>query len=227
MHAAPFCYTMGVNKPHQMKGPEAHPMPERTTGANVYVSSDKGATVSYLGQAFIPKGDRDCPEHMLTERADGSLRMLARTRYGIGEALSSDGGKTWSQVEPSKIRNPSSRFYVGRLASGALLLVKNGPVKERLGRERMMAFISDDDGATWTGGLVLDERKSVSYPDVAQGEDGFIHVVHDRERTKAREILHHVFTEHDVRAGRLVTAASRLKDIVNKAFGKPVPNGVK
>ena len=222
MHAAPFCYTMGVNKPHPMKGPEAHPMPERTTGANVYASADKGATVSYLGQAFIPKDDRDCPEHMLTERADGSLRMLVRTKYGIGEAFSLDGGKTWSQVEPTKIRNPNSRFYVGRLASGALLLVKNGPVKEQIGREKIMAFVSDDDGATWTGGLVLDERKSVSYPDAVQGADGFIHVVHDRERRNAREILHHVFTEADVRAGKLVTPGSRLKDIVNKALGKPL-----
>ena len=159
---------------------------------------------------------------MLTERTDGSLRMLVRTEYGIGEAFSSDGGKTWSQVEPTKIRNPNSRFYVGRLASGALLLVKNGPLKERIPRDRMMAFVSDDDGATWTGGLVLDERKRVSYPDVVQGADGFIHVVHDRERTRAREILHHVFTEADVRAGKLVTPGSRLKDIVNKALGKPL-----
>lgn len=222
MHGKPFCWTMGLNKPQPMRGPEAHPMPERTTGANVYASADKGATVSYLGQAFIPKDDRDCPEHMLTERTDGSLRMLVRTKYGIGEAFSSDGGKTWSQVEPSKIRNPNSRFYVGRLASGALLLVKNGPVKERAPRERIMAFVSDDDGATWTGGLMLDERKSVSYPDAVQGADGFIHVVHDRERRKAREILHHVFTEADVRAGKLVSSGSRLKDIVNKALGKPL-----
>lgn len=228
MHAAPFSWTMGANyatsnKPQPMKGPEAHPMPKRTTGANVYASADKGRSVSYLGQAFIPKDVRDCPEHMLIERADGTLRMLVRTRYGIGEAFSSDGGKSWAQVEPSNIRNPSSRFYVGRLASGALLLVKNGPVDERISRARMMAFVSDDDGATWNGGLVLDARKSVSYPDVTQGSDGFIHVVHDRERTKAREIIHHVFTEADVRAGKLISSGSRLGDVVNKAFAKPLP----
>ena len=220
MHAEPFAVT-GGRKP--LKGPEAHPMPERITGANVYRSTDKGATVGFLGQAFVPKDDRDCPEHMLVEQADGRLRMLVRTGYGIGEAFSSDGGKTWTQVGPSKIRNPSARFFVGRLASGALLLVKNGPVEERIGRDRITAFVSDDDGATWTGGLVLDERKSVSYPDAVQGADGFIHVVHDRERTKAKEILHHVFTEADVRAGRLVTTGSRLKDIVNKA-GATVPS---
>ena len=83
----------------------------------------------------------------------------------------------------------------------------------------VVAAFSSDGGRTWTGGLVLDERKSVSYPDAVLGADGFIHVVHDRERTKAKEILHHVFTEADVRAGRLVTSGSRLKDIVNKAGG--------
>ena len=67
---------------------------------------------------------------------------------------------------------------------------------------------------------MLDERDKVSYPDAAEGPDSFIHVVHDRERTKAREILHHRFTEADVRAGRLVTPGSRLKIIVNKAGPK-------
>jgi hypothetical protein len=35
----------------------------------------------------------------------------------------------------------------------------------------MTAFVSDDDGATWNGGLLLDERES-SYPDGIQAEDG-------------------------------------------------------
>lgn len=42
-------------------------------------------------------------------------------------------------------------------------------------------------------------------------------LLHDRERTKAREILHHRFKESDIRAGRLVTSGSRLGTIVNKA----------
>lgn len=80
-----------------------------------------------------------------------------------------------------------------------------------------MAFISDDEGATWGRGLMLDERAHVSYPDAVEGPDGFIHVVHDRGRTTDREILHHRFKEADIRAGRLVTPGSRLRNIVNKA----------
>ena len=194
-------------------------MPEYQA-ANVFASKDKGRTVNFLGRAQIPPEDRDCTENMVVERKDGSLWMLVRTKYGIGETSSTDGGKTWTEVKPSAIQNPNSRFYIGRLKSGAILLVKNGPTDKRIGRSRITAFVSDDDGASWLGGLVLDERDEVSYPDATEGPDGFIHVVHDRERTKAREILHHRFTEADVRAGRLVTSGSRLKTIVNKAGPK-------
>ena len=217
MNGKPWGGRLGASKPIP---PEfVFDMPEYHA-ANVFASKDKGRTVTFLGRAQIPPKDRDCTENMVVERKDGSLWMLVRTKYGIGETISTDGGKTWTEVKPSAIQNPNSRFYIGRLKSGAMLLVKNGPTDKRIGRSRITAFVSDDDGATWLGGLVLDERNHVSYPDAAEGPDGFIHVVHDRERTKAREILHHRFTEADVRAGCLVTPGSRLKAIVNKAGPK-------
>ncbi len=40
----------------------------------------------------------------------------------------------------------------------------------------MTAFLSDDDGATWTDGLLLDERES-SYPDGVQAPDCTIYVM--------------------------------------------------
>ena len=81
----------------------------------------------------------------------------------------------------------------------------------------MTALLSDDDGRTWTGGLTLDERKNVSYPDGIQGRDGVIRVVYDRERFTEREILMAAFREEDVRAGKCVSADTRLKVIVNRA----------
>ena len=206
-----------------LAGPLAHPECARQS-ANAYVSTDGGATVSFLGAAEIPPEDRDCTENMIVERRDGTLWMLARTRYGIGEAFSADGGATWTQLKPSGIKSTNSRFFIGRLKSGALLLVKNGDVamgtpEERpyTPREKITAFVSDDDGRTWLGGLLLDGRADVSYPDACETPDGFIHVVHDRGRTTDREILHHRFTEADVRAGKLVTSGSRLLGIANKA----------
>jgi len=171
MNFGPTVGNLGSWRP--MTGPEAHPMPEFMAG-NCFVSADCGQTVSFLGRSQIPPPDRDCTENMIVERKDGTFWMLTRTKYGIGEAFSRDGGKCWTDTVPSKIQNPSSRFFIGRLKSGALLLVKNGSVGSRTGREEMMAFVSDDDGMTWKGGLMLDARKDVSYPDAAQGPDGFI-----------------------------------------------------
>ena len=204
-------------------GPLAHPG-AALQAANVFISHDKGNTVEFLGAAKIPDNDKDCTENMLVERRDGSLWMLARTKYGIGEAFSHDGGRHWTDIKPSGIKSTNSRFFVGRLNSGALLFVKNGDVfhgdpepRPYTPRERITAFISDDDGRTWSGGLILDGRADVSYPDACETHDGFIHVVHDCGRTTAREIIHHRFTEADVRAGKVVTPGSRLLGIVNKA----------
>lgn len=185
--------------------------------AHVFVSSDKGATWSRRGGVVIPQSDFD--EHMLVELKDGRLWMLARTKQGISEAFSPDGGRTWSEPTSSAIRNPSARFFLRRLVSGNLLLVKNGPIDQRVGRSQLTAFVSDDEGRTWKGGLVLDERNGVSYPDGFQSPDGVIHIIHDRERAKEREILMARFREEDVMAAKFVQAGSRSKMLVSKALG--------
>lgn len=194
-------------------------MPE-LNAANVFASRDKGQTVEFYGQAQVLPKDRSFYEHMLVARRDGSLWMLVRTKYGMGESFSTDGGKTWSEVAPSKIQNADARFFIGRLKSGNLLLVKNGPVDQRCGRSRITAFLSVDDGRTWSGGLMLDGRQHVSYPDAVQDRRGTIYVVHDRERTGAKEIVFHRFTEADLHAGQLVSAGSKLKTVANQATGK-------
>lgn len=196
--------------------------------ANLFVSTDKGASWTRRGGVMIPETDFD--EHMVVELKDGRLWLLARTKYGIAESFSSDQGRTWSEAKPSKIQNVSARFFIRRLASGNLVLVKNGPLDERLkGRTHMTAYLSEDDGQTWKGGLLLDERSGVSYPDGFQSPDGFINIIHDRERAKEREILMHRFTEADILAGKF-GGESQNKILVSKALGKeigaPIYNGI-
>ena len=191
--------------------------------ANVFVSTDQGTTWTRRGGVMFPETDFD--EHMVVELKDGRLWMMARTKYGIAESFSSDQGRTWSAPKPSSIQNVSARFFLRRLASGNLLLVKNGPLDQRLkSRSHMMAFLSKDDGQTWQGGLLLDERNGVSYPDGFQSPDGVIHIVHDRGRASEREILMHRFTEADILAGKLITPGSEIKMMVSKATG-PVITG--
>lgn len=166
--------------------------------ARVVVSTDRGQTWQVRGAANVPEKDRAFDEHMIVERKDGSLWMLIRTGYGIGESTSGDKGKTWNPVVPSNIMHPSARFFIRRLKSGNLLLVKHGPVDMKTGRSHLMAFISADDGRTWSHGLLLDQREGVSYPDGQQTGDGIIHIIYDYNRTTDQNIFIVGFTENDV-----------------------------
>ncbi len=169
--------------------------------ARVMVSTDKGQTFSLRGACNVPREVRNYDEHMIVERKDKSLWMLVRTSYGIGESISKDRGETWSALVPSPIQHPSARFFIRRLRSGNLLLVKHGPISKKSGRSHLTACLSEDDGHTWSNGLLLDERSGVSYPDGQQRQDGTIHIIYDYSRTGAREILMATFTEDDVVAG--------------------------
>lgn len=167
----------------------------------VYASTDEGKTFALRGTAHIADPNHRGPdEPMIVERKDGSLWMLVRSR-GISETVSHDRGKTWTPVEQTEIRHPTSRFFVRRLNSGALLLVKHGAIDERTRREKLQAFVSDDDGLTWLGGLMLDEREHVTYPDGVQAPDGTIYLTYDYSRTPEGVVLLAKFTEADVRAG--------------------------
>ncbi len=187
--------------------------------ARLIASADQGKTWTLRGACNVPEKDRAFDEHMLVERTDGKLWLLARTKYGIGESVSVDGGKTWPQLSPSNILHPSARFFIRRLQSGKLLLVKHGPIDKRIGRSHLTAFLSSDDGKTWSDGLLLDERSSVSYPDGQQSADGTIRIIYDYDRTGARHILMATFREQDILAGKLVSPDAKLRGLVSDAAG--------
>jgi len=179
--------------------------------SNALCSRDQGKSWQLLGGADVP--DRQFDEQMIVERRDGSLWMLVRTTYGAGESVSRDGGRTWSPGQPSGISGPGSRFFVRRLASGRLLLVNHYAFS---GRNNLTAMLSEDDGRTWIGGLLLDGRDGVSYPDGVQDESGLIRVIYDHDRQGVAEILLAVFREDDVLEGRLVSPDARLAVLVDR-----------
>jgi hypothetical protein len=194
-----------------------HPKPE-LNHANVFVSEDQGKTLRFLGQSLIPEKDKTFQEHMIVEKKDGTLWMLGRTNYGVGEAFSKDQGRTWTEMAPAKgIAGPTSRIFFQRLASGNLLLIKNGAtIDQPSGRTHMTAYLSEDDGATWPHRILLDER-ATSYPDAAQDADGVLHIVHDFERHGAKIVCYHRLSEADIKAGKIVTPGSALGKIANQA----------
>jgi len=211
-----------IPNPHLAWDPDA-------TGSHLYKSDDAGATITRLGTAKIPDVRYD--EHHAMERRDGALWMLARTNVGISESTSADGGLTWSPGQPSAIPNAPSRFCIRRLASGNLLLVKHNPPMDQpwlvagrvqpswRQRSHLTAYLSSDDGLTWKGGLLLDDRLVVSYPDADQGPDGIIYVIYDHNRESDREILLARFTEAEVADGKISRPGSAFRLLVNRATG--------
>lgn len=185
--------------------------------AHVFVSTDQGRSWQRRGGVKFPEASYD--EHHVIERKDGSLWMTARTGDGIFETVSFDKGWSWST--PQKyMEHISSRHFIRRLQSGRLLLVRHGEINERTKtRSKLMAFLSEDEGRSWKGGLMLDERRGVSYPDGFQGKDGTIYISYDRNRATDGFILMASFTEEDVLQRRLVHSSSRLKQLICRPEG--------
>ncbi|MFM9168116.1 MAG: exo-alpha-sialidase [Verrucomicrobiota bacterium] len=181
----------------------------------VGISTDEGRTWKLHGAV---KSRPWALENMIVELKDGRLWMLIRTSSGVlWQSYSTDKGRTWSEGTASTIKSPGSRFFIRRLASGNLLLVNH---YKFTGRSHLTAQLSTDDGKTWNDGLLLDERSGVSYPDGVQDKDGLIWITYDRDRGGAGEVLLAKFKEEDAAAGRNVSGAVSLKQVVNK-LNKP------
>jgi hypothetical protein len=195
-------------------------------GSNVYRSTDQGETFERIGQVRVPGTRVD--EHMIVERGDGSLWMLLRNTGGIAESVSTDSGRTWSSgtilLKGRTFAN--KRFFLRRLHSGSLLMVRNNSPDGK--RTHLTAYISDDDGETWQGGLLVDERES-SYPDGTQSVDGALYIIYDHQRyTRNRggesgvgSVQMAVLREEDVRAGKPVTDDVRLRVDITRLRPEP------
>jgi hypothetical protein len=157
---------------------------------------------------------------MFVELSDGRVWMLARVndgKNGVRQSFSSDGGRTWTEPEHPTFAHPPSRFHVRRLASGRILLIKHGEkIDTHQGRSQLTAWLSEDEGKTWCGGLMLDERTGITYPDAIQHPDGSIIATYDRERRPLGEIYMARFREEDILAGKPVSPDTRLKHLIVK-----------
>jgi len=180
-------------------------------------------TFDFLGGATLPKNSRQFDEHSVIQRADGSLLTWIRTNHEPRESVSTDGGKTWSEPVLSQVGNPNSRLFCTKLKNGHLLMVKHGKRSEHfaekgwLPRRELRAFISKDDGKTWEGELLVDERtKGLSYPDGDVAADGSVYITYDHNRMSEQEVLVAHFTEQDVLAGKLVSQGSFLKRVATR-----------
>ena len=194
--------------------------------AGLLVSEDGGKTFTRRGGATIAKEQgQTFDEHSIVLMKDGSIRSWIRTNKGAMESCSKDGGYTWSPIEAGTFANTPTRRVVTRLKSGNLLLIKNGDKPDaNQGRKNLTAYVSDDEGRTWKGGLLLDSRPSATYPDFALGQDGTVYAVWDCDRVGDREILFGRFAEADVLAGKPVSPQTKIGVTVTSRI-KPAIGG--
>jgi len=200
---------------------------QEAPSAMAWASTDGGKTFRERGGVTLPKAERLFDEHNFLELADGTVRAYIRTRHGphaAWQAESKDGGFTWSAPAPCAFTHTSSRLFVRRLASGAVLMVKNGALDRDNGRQTMTAYLSYDDGRTWQGGLVLFPGGPCAYPDGDQGPDGTIYLTWDGARGTYGDVHFARFCENDVRLRRTFferkknLADARLDGLIMKKF---------
>ena len=195
------------------------------------VSTDECATFTRRGGATIPSAQRSFDEHSIVPLSNNVIRCWARTGDGVRESISTDGGVTWPEMTvPANLRTAGSRLCACKLPSGSILMVKHGTVAAQApaSRSQLTAFVSRDGGDTWEGGLVIDAREDVAYPDATVEADGTIRLVYDYDRTGRQEILMATFTEADVLAKtgssakfRLCQRVSTPSYLVNDSVSEP------
>ena len=195
--------------------------------SNLVVSRDNGATFEEIPGPEIP--DRTFDEHAVIEKKDGSWLIAVRTKYGARAVTTADRGATYSPVFRPFPGGADSRFALRRLASGRLCVVTHAVPEAFPGekwvpsRRDLAVWLSEDDGATWFGRLMIDDaHPGVAYPDLCEDGKGHIYIVYDHQRMNDHG---HVFlariTEADIRAGSLVTPGSFTRLLVDAFPFKP------
>ena len=96
-------------------------------------------------------------------------------------------------------------------------MVNHLPEDGKTKRSNLTAWLSQDDGVSWSGQLILDEREDVSYPDAVEDREGNIYIIYDYSRFDRKEILLCRVTEEEILEGKIYLDASFTKRVVDKA----------
>ena len=150
------------------------------------ITTDLGRTWQRIGPINDGKKFGAIQPTLLTY-GDKRIDALSRTRQGvISRTTSTDGGKTWSEMEATSLPNPNSGIDAVALADGRKLLVYN---HLKRGRGFLNVAVRGKD-TPWQAALVLeDQRGEFSYPAVIQTADGLVHTTYTWKRKKVRHVV--------------------------------------
>lgn len=172
--------------------------------SDVYMTSlacftEDGGTTWEYGE---PMADYGLIQPALVQKKDGTLVAYGRDKgpaKKIRVAESKDAGQTWGSFHDVPVDNPDSSVSVAKLKNDHWVLICNDLPGDdgRHGRSRLVALLSDDEGATWKWRRVIEDSNyppdyhpHASYPSAMQASDGLIHVVYTY--TPGEETIKHV-----------------------------------
>lgn len=133
------------------------------------------------------------------QRKDGVLIAFMRDSGGPPQRImvsrSVDQGATWSLCQDLDIPNPSSSLEVVTLKNGIWVLICNDTER---GRNRLAAYLSPDEGRTWTRRRYLERaehgKASYAYPSVIVNESGNVDLTYSYGNDEGQSIKHGFFT---------------------------------
>ena len=156
-----------------------------TALAPIYVmaSTDGGKTWEKRGTCVLPDGldwDKMYEPHLI-ELNDGTLLGSIRVDcgwqfendYTVFLTRSTDGGYTWSKMEPTHI--PGAPPHLMQHSSGKLIMTVGCRLEEDGYGE--YCYVSNDNGKTWTEKYCINERSpnnDLGYPASVELDDGSV-----------------------------------------------------
>ena len=123
-------------------------------------------------------------EPALVQLRDGELYMLLRTGTNfLYESRSRDNGLTWSEPQRSALvshNTPAALWRLREHPEEIVVIFNHSPVN----RYPLSVALSSDGGKTWSAprDVATSEGPQVSYPNIAQAEDGTIVAVWQAQR---------------------------------------------
>lgn len=178
-------------------------IPGKYFGAvRIYRSLDDGDTWE-KGPILYANDGNLIREPALCIRPDQSILMFTRTcsgKEGWGDnvpslvsytAKSLDGGKSWSDVKPTAIRNNESKIDVISWDDQTILMAYNDtPVADWHERSPLTLAYSKDEGATWKNLLELAPAPgNKCQPAMCKDRDGRLNVIYMHRHTAIEHLV--------------------------------------
>ncbi len=190
--------------------------------AQLLQSADRGNSWTPVSSVTPPSKVPIDVQPTLIQTPDGLDLYLRSAGFGWSwRSASRDQGKTWS-APVYNIPVPDQRFAEIRLSDGRLLVVKNGRLGQHLYKlpDALYAFLSDDNGETWYGSLVLESGVEASGPVATELPGGGILIAYNYAKAEQREIRSVVTSAGEIDAA---TANTSYKAFASVRFPALVP----